>query len=329
MASQEAAAMSMRRVHAPLADAMLAPLEPDCGVVGVYSALSDIEAARLAEVMAGRPDVYLIVRSDSAWRRLEPVADLDFLRYFPWLTRLAVLCNGLKNIDGLTHLRQPRRLDIHSSQSRTVSAVPLAATGGSLRHLSLEIPVSKVEALSELTGLITLTLRTVRMPDLAVLTPIAGLRGLDLKLGGTRDLSLLPSFTRLQYFEAWLVRGLSDVSPLAEVPSLEEIFLESLRNVTELPPLDNLSRLRSITLRFMKGLTDLNPLLTAPALEEVSLTLEQLQPEDIAPLAAHPTLKRAHISLGSDRKDALAEAALGLPPDDGGSPSVLQALRQS
>jgi Leucine-rich repeat (LRR) protein len=267
-------------VKSPLTDAMLAPLETDCDDVLISGGLSDIEAHRLAELMAGRPDVMLLV-CDTGLRRT-PVTDLDFLRLFPWLTWLSILCNRLENIGGLTHLPQLNRLYINSSQSRAVSASPLAATAGTLQHLKLEIPVSRVGALSELTGLTTLTLRTVRMQDLSVLTPIAGLRSLDLKLGGTRDLSLLPAFSQLQYFEAQLVRGLADIRPLAEVPSLEEIFLDSLRNVTQLPPLDKLTRLRTITLRTMKGLTDLAPLLTAPSLEDVSISLEQLQPEDVA-----------------------------------------------
>jgi hypothetical protein len=74
-----------------------------------------------------------------------------------------------------------------------------------LRELMLEGPVTKVGTLSELTGLTDLTLHSVRMPDLSVLTPMTGLRRLDLKLGGTRDLSLLPAFTQLGYFEACLV----------------------------------------------------------------------------------------------------------------------------
>ena len=247
--------------------------------------------------------------------RHEPVTNLDFLRFFPWLTRLSVSSYYLENISGLTGLANLRMLDLdRGGAASSVSVAPLATAASSLQHLSLEGPATKLGVLSELTGLKTLTLRSVRLPDLSVLVPIAGLRSLDLKLGGTRDLSALPNFTHLQYFQAWLVRGLSDISPLADVPSLEEIFLEALRNVTELPSLERLTKLREITLMKMNGLTDLTPLLTAPALEVITPTLDQLQPEDIAPLAAHPTLRTASISLGSDRKDAIAEAALALPP---------------
>jgi hypothetical protein len=294
---------------AALTDEMLAPLEPECRWVAVYGPLADGDAARLAEIMGQRRDVNMDVISDAPW--WDPVTDLDFLRYFPWLTWLNVYSHHLQNIDGLRRLPRLRQFTLdRGGDTRPVSLAPLTAVASSLRDLDLNGPVSRVGALSELTGVTTLTLRSVRMADLSVLAPITGLRRLELKLGGTRDLALLPSFVQLEYFHASLIRGLSDVSPLAEVLSLEKIFLESLRNVTELPSLAKLTRLRTIELRNMKGLADLTPLLTAPALEDVSLSLEQLQPEDIAPLAAHPALKTAHVYLGSDRKDALARVPL-------------------
>jgi hypothetical protein len=46
--------------------------------------------------------------------------------------------------------------------------------------------MSGVHALSELMALITLTLRSVSMPDLSALIPMTNLHGLDLKLAGTK-----------------------------------------------------------------------------------------------------------------------------------------------
>jgi hypothetical protein len=163
------------------------------------------------------------------------------------------------------------------------------------------------------------------MPGLSALTPMTGLRGLDLKLGGTRDLSLLPSFTRLQYFEAAMIRGLSDLSPLTEATSLEELYLQALTHVTALPPMHKLTRLRRITLWTMKGLTDLSVLLTAPALEELDLVMGHLPPGQVTQLAAHPTLKKADTGMGSDWKNTTVQAGLPLPPIS--SPSLYLALQ--
>jgi len=188
-----------RLVRPPLTAAMLAPLEPGCRSVHLNGGVTDSEAAWLAEIMQPRPDVKLLVSATAPWDAC--VAGLDFLRFFPWLEWLYVSCRQLRNLDGLTHLPQLRSLYVTAGLHR-LPAVPLAALAGSLRHLSLEGPVSRAGALSALTGLITLTLRSVSMADLSALTPMTSLRGLDLKLDGTWDLSLLPSFARLQYFEA-------------------------------------------------------------------------------------------------------------------------------
>jgi internalin A len=315
------ASKGSRLVWPPVTEAMLAPFEPECRSVKLLWPLSDSEAERLADVMRLRPDLKLSVNPPGDAN----LPHLDFLRFFPWVEWLYVYALSLRDLTGIAHLSRLRHLDVGGSKYK-LSAAPLAALASSLRHLSLEGPVSRVEALSELTELRTLTLRSVSMPDLSVLRPMADLQGLDLKLGGTRDLSLLPSFSRLQYFEAWMIRGLSDLSPLAEVTSLEELYLEALKHVTKLPSLQKLTRLRRITLSTMKGLTDLSVLLTAPALEELALVADHLAPEQVTQLAAHPALKKASIGMGSDWKNAAVAAGLPLPPIN--SPSLYLALKR-
>jgi hypothetical protein len=313
--------VEFRMVEAPLTEEMVAPLEPECRSVHLRGSVSDVEAAQLAHIMRPRPDVRLLVSSSHAAQG--DTTDLGFLQFFPWLEWLFVHSRELRNLDGLTHLSQIRTLYVESGLHR-LSIAPLASLTPSLRHLTVVGPVSHAEALSQLTGLTTLTLRSVSMPDLSLLTPMTNLRGLDLKLDGTKDLSLLPSFTRLQYFEAWMIRGLSDLSPLADAATLEELHLETLKHVTELPPLHKLTRLRRITLETMTGLTDLSVLLTAPALAEVTLRLTHLHPEHIIQLAAHPTLQRASVGMGSVWKNNAVQAGLPLPPV--ASPGLYLAL---
>jgi hypothetical protein len=43
----------------------------------------------------------------------------------------------------------------------------------------------------------SLTLRSITLPDLSLLLPLSQLRALDIKLGGTRDLTLLPQIGAL------------------------------------------------------------------------------------------------------------------------------------
>ncbi|MGH2352733.1 MAG: hypothetical protein ACRDJN_14090, partial [Chloroflexota bacterium] len=47
--------------------------------------------------------------------------------------------------------------------------------------------------------------------------PLHRLRSLDLKLGRTKDLRLLPEIGHLRYLELWRVKGLADLDPVAAV----------------------------------------------------------------------------------------------------------------
>ena len=79
-----------------------------------------------------------------------------------------------------------------------------------------------------------LTLRSITMPDLALLLPLSRLRSFALKLGGTRDLGLLPRIGELRYLELWMIRGLADVSVIGRLPTVRSLFLQALRQVESL-----------------------------------------------------------------------------------------------
>lgn len=154
-----------------------------------------------------------------------------------------------------------------------------------------------------------------RVPDLSLLLPLTRLRALDLKLGGTNNLALLPRVGALQYLELWMVRGLHDLSPIADLVTLEYLFLQALKPVTALPSLVSCTRLARVHLETMKGLTDLRPLLTAPALTQLALVdMTHLQPADVAVLSRHPTLGQLDAGLGSRRKNDEVRRLLPLPP---------------
>lgn len=159
-----------------------------------------------------------------------------------------------------------------------------------------------------------MTLRSITLPDLSLLLPMTGLRALDIKLGGTRDLSLLPRIRTLEYLELWMVKGLTDLSAIGQLPYLRYLFLQALRRVETLPDLSMDKELRRIYIETLKGLRDLRPLATAPALEQLLLIdMRHLQPKDLRPLVGLPNLKGVTAGLGSKRKNDAAEALLQLP----------------
>jgi Leucine-rich repeat (LRR) protein len=291
---------------------MVRPLDPPCEVVQFNSLPSDKDLLRLAELMERHPDVAL-----RAYGGYDGTIDnLEFLRFFPQLRRFhadALRYREFNDIDGLRYLPENLVELTLGRTRRRFSLAPLSRFR-SLRRLYLEGNPKDVDVISTLTMLEDLTLRSLTLPDLSILLPLRRLRSLDIKLGGTRDLGLLPELAPLAYLELWMIRGLEDISPVAELASLQYLFLQDLARIDRLPDLSRMTSLRRIDINGLKRLTDLSPLLSAPALEELYLVKSaHLRPEHLECLVGHPTLRAAAIALGSKRKDAAADKLLPLP----------------
>lgn len=308
----------LRDVSSPLTDDMLRSFRAHRATVQFSSLLSDGDLARLAEWLVQQPHVSL--RAYGSYDH--SITDLEFLRHFPRLRRFSAdaLYGSLTSIGGVRHL--PTDLEELGLGATKVKAdLGVLQRFSALKRLFVEGPVKGIDALASLTCLEELTLRSITLPDLSPLLPLHRLRALDLKLGGTRDLSLLPQIGELEYLELWMVRGLCDIAAVGQLRSLRYLFLESLRQVAELPDLSGCRELRRVHLQTMKGLTSLEPLMTAPALQElVVFDAGHLQPEHFACLRSHPTLRAVTLGLGSRKKTSEVEALLGLPHAGGKVP---------
>jgi hypothetical protein len=302
-----------RSLHRPLTPEQLRPLEPEVSRVQFSQGLTDDEYRAVAALLEHRPDVTL--RAYGGYGRTLP--DLEWLRFFPGLRRLSIdaLWGVLQSIDGLRHLSDDVE-ELGLGHLKPPVDVRLLTRFGRLRRLGLEGPVRHPDAISAFTELERLLLRSITLPDLAALLPMTNLRRLDLKLGGTNDLGLLPRVGRIEELEIWRVRGLDDLAAIGEMLALRTLWLEALPQVRALPDLSALTELRTVTLHTMKGLRDLSSLATAPALEDLALiAMPQVEPEALRPLAGHPTLRRAHWNIGSLKKTFEAHDVLPLPPE--------------
>lgn len=302
------AKLTFAEVRSPLTEEMVRSATE--GSVALRSVLTDAEFMRLADAMRRHPHPRLVVANAR-----DDLTDLEFLRFFPFIRRFAavVLYQSLHSIDGLRYLSpELESLEVGATKARLDLSVLQRFTG--LKRLSLEGQTKGVGAISGLTALEDLTLRSITLPDLSLLLPMSGLLALDIKLGGTKDLTLLPKIGKLRYLELWMVKGLTDVSAVGRLPHLRYLFLQALRRVEALPDFSMDTELRRVHLETMKGLRDLRPLATAPALEQLLLVdMRHLQPEDLRPLVGLPNLKGVTVGLGSLRKNAAAEALLQLP----------------
>ncbi|HTG42351.1 MAG TPA: hypothetical protein VK697_12140 [Methylomirabilota bacterium] len=311
IAGDPAPTSEFRQVSSPLTAEMLQPSLTGRGVVQFRSLLNDDDLRQLGEWFRPYPEMTL--RAYGSYDH--SIVDLEFLRFFPTLRRFGAdaLWDSLTSLDGLRHL--PTVLEeLGIGATRAKLDLAILARFPELTWLFLEGQTKHLEVISGLAKLDDLTLRSITMPDLSLLLPLTRLRSLDLKLGGTRDLGLLPRVGELRYLELWMIRGLTDVTAVGQVPSLRALFLQALRQVETLPDFRQATELRRVRLETMKGLRDLSPLATAPALESVELIdMRHLKPEDLAPLIGLPRLKAVTPGLGSRRKNEAAAAMLGLP----------------
>ena len=187
----------------------------------------------------------------------------------------------------------------------------------SFRELYLEGQTKGIETISQFVSLEELTLRSITLPDLSLLLPLRGLRALELKLGGTKNLDLLPAIGELEYLEFWMIKGLSDVSVLSRMTDLRFVFLQALAQVTQLPSFAGSKALRRVHLETMKGLRDLTPIAEAPGLDSLLvIDCSQFRLEHLEPFVRHPALRSARIGTGSRKRNEAIATMLGLPDAD-------------
>ncbi len=206
---------------------------------------------------------------------------------------------------GFLNLITPRlkRLFLGRTQSKKPDLSPLNRFT-LLEEIYIEGQQKNIEVLSRLDNLKDVTLRSISTPDLSYLTPLQRMWSLDIKLGGIKSLNAVEGMENIKYLELWQIKGLADINFISSLTGLQYLFLQSLRQVTALPPLKHLGKLRKIYLENMKGLKEISSLETAPALEEFAhWGAQNMQPEAYLPLLRNPSVKRAVVGFGSDRKN--------------------------
>jgi hypothetical protein len=242
------------------------------------------------------------------------ITDIDFLRHFRGARHVAIdSLFGLESLEGLRYLSDELESLVPGQTKRRFSMAPLGRFRR-LRRLYIEGHSKDIAVVSGLAELQDLTFRSLSLPNLEILVPLRKLRALDIKLGGTTDLTPLSDMTQIEYLELWLIRGFSDLSELSGLTRLRYLFLQALKQVTALPDLSPCARLERIHLETMKGLTDLRPVRGAPALRDLELVdMPQLRWQHLQPLVDHPTLQALRLGTGSKKRNSEFRARLGYP----------------
>lgn len=242
-------------------------------------------------------------------------ANLDFLQFLPNLRHVSLDSSyRMTNFEGLRFL--PAELQtLCLGQTKKKLSLNFLGRFKELRQLYLEGHQKDVEVVSQLTSLRKLYINSLKLPDLTLFESLSRLIILGIYLGGTTNLAALPKIGEIRSLDLVQIRGLTDLSPLAEMPHLEYLLLQNLNRVEGLPSLKRLQHLKRVELTNVKGVTDLSPLLEVGQLEELAVyEARHLKPAAFDCLKGHPSIKRFSCSLGSQRADLSVIQLLGLPP---------------
>jgi hypothetical protein len=239
---------------------------------------------------------------------------LQFLKHFPDLQTFSIQDPDFSDESELIHLPKILpKLNLGEPRGKGLSLKFLEKLTR-LHYLGLCKHQKDIDTVGHLKSLRELMLRSITVPDLKFLLPLKGLQSLDIKLGGTNKLDLVPKIGRLRYLELWKINGLTDLSWLPQVKTLQYVWLQALGHVTSLPSLKPLRSLRRVLLETMHGIKDLAPIAEAPKLEDLVLAdMRHLFPESLRPFIGLRTLRTVCINLGSNRKNKVVEGMLPYP----------------
>lgn len=115
-----------------------------------------------------------------------------------------------------------------------------------------------------------LTLWNVKLPA-GLLARIENLWWLDIRGGSATDLTVAKGANKLQYLAVNQVRGMCDLSFVAEWETLRYLDLYGLPKVADLPSCARLLSLEHARIGQLRGLASLHGLLQAPNLRELEL----------------------------------------------------------
>lgn len=260
------------------------PLEPECRVMQFLTPLTLSQLRQAGELIAGRPDVELYVYGRAS-------QDLDFLEHFATVRRLHIALYELADIAGFSHVHRSLA-ELTFGKTKAVFSLRFLQSLPALTRLFLVGHKKDIASVQSLAALQSLGLSGITLPDLSILLPLARLRKLQIFLGSTTNLALLPRVAALEELSLMRITKLGDLGVFADLHGLTSLRLDWMRNVTRLPSLARLSRLENVELDTMKGLTDLAPIAAAPALRRlVVASMPQLTPQSFRCFLGHPRLQ--------------------------------------
>lgn len=222
------------------------------------------------------------------------------------LKNLETLAVGILTLDNFDFLQKinPNLKELFLYQTRSKKPdIKGIERFENLEYLYLEGQQNGINAISKLKDLKKIVLRSISTPNIDYLEGLKHLWSVDIKLGGIKSFEALKNLPSIKYLELWQVRGLSDLSFISALSSLQNLFIQSLKQVTALPDLSTSKLLRRISLENMSGLTDVSSLKDVPNLKEFIIWDGSQNAEVFLPVIENSNVESVSGFLGSDKRN--------------------------
>ncbi len=204
------------------------------------------------------------------------------------LTELDVQKKGIKNITGLQHAHNLRKLTLFHNNISDVT--PLSK----LKHLRwLELghnPISDISPLATLTQLNALDIGWTKVSDISPLKDLKHLQFLGIHGTGISKVPLLTRFKRLKtlYLHHNMI---SDITSLSALTQLNVLYLSS-NNISDISPLAKLTQLTQLYLE-NNMITEISSLAILKQLRILNLINNRIR--DVTPLSNLVGLKKLNL----------------------------------
>jgi hypothetical protein len=279
---------------------LLAQSEPGLVRVQFREPLTDTDYARLSEWLQANPDVTLRAYGTSG----SALESLDFLRWFPALTRLSIDLPGVSDLRFLEkHGENLVYLNLDSTVARIdLTRVPTRELRG-LRLVNHEPGLQSLLQSNQKLRSVALWRYKAAERYFADL-PTGTLESLALTRSSVGNPSAIGELDRLRLLVLRGARGFENLDFLPRLKMLEWLWLESVK-LDALPSLRDNGSLVRVDLDGIRSLrADMIAALSqAQNLTELVANGGKLTPADFEILTRHRMLTAARISLGSLRRD--------------------------
>jgi hypothetical protein len=290
--------------HAPLRYARDSVLRLQCS-----TSLDEATCRRVDEFLRERPQELLRVykRHGSDW-----TFDLAFLRHLPSLRRLWIDAdagdlNDLAPLEAIPDGLVELTLDTVAYGSDKTRDKPKQNTAILHRFRALESltmcgALRDLDFLAGLPQLRSLHLWRCKLRELRGIERMAGLRHLELRSSGARDLAPLRGLAALDSLTIWDQRTMLDLAPLSELGALQCLHLVSCGKTLELPSFAGNAALRVLVVDKLATPANLAQVAAAPALRCLILPGSPAftDADTLQALAGHPTLRELRLEFDDE-----------------------------